>query len=572
MFWEDTWNEGGKFKCRFPRMYALESCKSITVGRKLAQSSLIDSFRRSPRAGAKQQQYNDLEDMVTAMILALILNRLVWSLESSGEFTVASVRKLIDDKWLSGADNKTRWIKYVPIKINVHAWKVMSDSIPTRFNISRRGINIDSLSCVLCDNGVETSNHLFFSCCFVRQVFRLIMRFGMENCDTVLTPMVEQAKLKLDLVRKPVDHTDYQSVIGSLMYVTSSRPDIMFATCMCARYQANPNKHHMSAVKRIFRYPKGTINLCLWYPKDSNFDLTAYSDADHAGCHLDRKTESEYVTLSSCCAQLLWMRTQLTDYGFFYDKEPIYCDSKSAIAISCNPNLTWIGLPEFVDDTITDYTRPSPSVESNPNDLQNSSSSASENEDSTSSILSKPEIKFVKPADSPTVVKTEKKETVRKPSIKYAELYRKTTKRSNVRGVKKGKSSLRNNYTHKSMPPRPVIHKSYRPPMRPIRPNVNNARPKTTQDLMIILIQRVKRLERELKSRTSPIKVHKVDRGRSRTGIDLPRSLPSHLGKLGLGVTPPKWAAAVYDVPGVSLHNIKTEDTRERPLNVSFEK
>nr|GFA05212.1 retrovirus-related Pol polyprotein from transposon TNT 1-94 [Tanacetum cinerariifolium] len=88
-------------------------------------------------------------------------------------------------------------------------------------------------------------------------------------------------------------------------------------------------------VKRIFRYLKGTINLGLWYLKDSGFDLTAYSDADHAGCHLDRK-KSEYVAVSGCCAQVLWIRTQLTDYGFFYDKVPIYCDSKSAIAISCN--------------------------------------------------------------------------------------------------------------------------------------------------------------------------------------------------------------------------------------------
>nr|GEV61644.1 hypothetical protein [Tanacetum cinerariifolium] len=80
----------------------------------------------------------------------------------------------------------------------------------------------------------------------------------------------------------------------------------------------------------IFRYLKGTINLGLWYPKDSGFDLTAYSDADHAG------SESEYVVVSSCYAQVLWMRTQLTDHGLFYDKVPIYCDSKSAIAISCN--------------------------------------------------------------------------------------------------------------------------------------------------------------------------------------------------------------------------------------------
>nr|GEZ67276.1 hypothetical protein [Tanacetum cinerariifolium] len=86
----------------------------------------------------------------------------------------------------------------------------------------------------------------------------------------------------------------------------------------------------------IFRCLKGTINLGLWYSKDLGFDLTAYSDADHAGCHLDRK-KSEYGAVSGCYAQVLWMRTQLTDYGFFYDKVLIYCDSKSTIAISCNP-------------------------------------------------------------------------------------------------------------------------------------------------------------------------------------------------------------------------------------------
>nr|GEX63865.1 hypothetical protein [Tanacetum cinerariifolium] len=181
-------------------------------------------------------------------------------------------------------------------------------------------------------------------------LLQLLIDSGFQKCsiDTTLfikkkvpTPMVEQAKLKLDLVRKPVDHNDYQSMVGSLMSVTSNRPDIMFATCMCARYQANPNEHHVSAVKVIFRYLKGTINLGLWYPKDSGFDLTAYSDADHAGCHLDRKSTSgsvqflgdklvcwstkkqncvsistaefEYVAVSSCCAQVLWMRTQLTD-------------------------------------------------------------------------------------------------------------------------------------------------------------------------------------------------------------------------------------------------------------------
>nr|GEX42562.1 hypothetical protein [Tanacetum cinerariifolium] len=151
-----------------------------------------------------------------------------------------------------------------------------------------------------------------------KYILDLLKRYGMENCDTVLTPMVEQAKLKLDLVRKPVDHSDYRSMIGSLMYVTSSRSDIMFSTCICARYQENPNEHHVSAVKRIFRYLKGTINFGLWYLKDYGFDLTAYLDADHAGCHLDRKriilayvdgvTRCDLVTLKI----LLWSsRTEI---------------------------------------------------------------------------------------------------------------------------------------------------------------------------------------------------------------------------------------------------------------------
>nr|GFB13172.1 putative ribonuclease H-like domain-containing protein [Tanacetum cinerariifolium]GFB15912.1 putative ribonuclease H-like domain-containing protein [Tanacetum cinerariifolium] len=94
--------------------------------------------------------------------------------------------------------------------------------------------------------------------------------------------------------------------------------------------------------------------------------------------------------------------------------------------------MSWIGLPEFADDTITDYTRPSPNIESNPNDLQNNSSSIFENRESTSSILSKPEIKFVKAVDSPTLMKTNKDETIKKPSIRYAKMYRKTSKSSNV--------------------------------------------------------------------------------------------------------------------------------------------
>ncbi|GJS81833.1 hypothetical protein Tco_0748374 [Tanacetum coccineum] len=154
-------------------------------------------------------------------------------------------------------------------------------------------------------------------------------------------------------------------MVGAFMYLTRSRPDIIHATCYCARYQAKPTEKHLTAVKRIFRYLKNTINMGLWYPKDTGFEQTAFLDSDHRGCLDSRKSTSggiqflggdklvswsskkqdctsmssadaEYVSLSACCAQVLWLRTQLTDYGFHFDNIPMYCDSMTAIAISCN--------------------------------------------------------------------------------------------------------------------------------------------------------------------------------------------------------------------------------------------
>nr|GEW91261.1 hypothetical protein [Tanacetum cinerariifolium] len=115
-------------------------------------------------------------------------------------------------------------------------------------------------------------------------------------------------------------------MVGSLIYLTASRPDLVFAVCMCARYQAKPIKKHLEALKRVFRYLKGTINWGLWYPKDTAMALTAYADTDHA----------EYIAMSGCCAQILWMRSQLTDYGFDFNKIPLYGDNRSVIALCCN--------------------------------------------------------------------------------------------------------------------------------------------------------------------------------------------------------------------------------------------
>nr|GEU30895.1 uncharacterized mitochondrial protein AtMg00810-like [Tanacetum cinerariifolium] len=143
-------------------------------------------------------------------------------------------------------------------------------------------------------------------------------RAWFTEAKTTSTPMETQKPLLKDEDGVEVDVHMYRSMIGSLMYLTSSRPDIMFAVCTCAKYQVNPKVSHLHAVKRIFRYLKDQPKLGLWYLKDSPFDLVAYTDSDYAGASLDGKStigEAEYVAASSCCGQLLWIQNQLLDYG-----------------------------------------------------------------------------------------------------------------------------------------------------------------------------------------------------------------------------------------------------------------
>nr|GEY42573.1 hypothetical protein [Tanacetum cinerariifolium] len=162
-----------------------------------------------------------------------------------------------------------------------------------------------------------------------KYVLEILNKYRMESCDPVGTPMEIKDKLDLDQNGTPVDATKYRSMIGALMYLTSSRPDIVHATCLCARYQAKPTEKHLKEVKRIFRYLRRTVNTGLWYTKDSGFELTGFSDADYAGCKDTFKSTSggaqflgeklvswsskkqdctalstakaEYVSLSACC-------------------------------------------------------------------------------------------------------------------------------------------------------------------------------------------------------------------------------------------------------------------------------
>jgi hypothetical protein len=201
--------------------------------------------------------------------------------------------------------------------------------------------------------------------CQTKYLKDLLKKYNLEDAASAKTPMATNTKLDADKAGKPVEITSYRGMVGSLLYLTASRPDIMFATGLCARFQADPRESHLVAIKRIFRYLKGTPNLGIWYPRDTGFNLIGYSDSDYAGCRLDRKStsgscqflgkrlvswqskkqhtvststaEAEYIAAGSCVAQILWMKNQLKDYGLEVSRIPVMCDNTSAIAMTSNP-------------------------------------------------------------------------------------------------------------------------------------------------------------------------------------------------------------------------------------------
>ncbi|GJR55431.1 putative ribonuclease H-like domain-containing protein, partial [Tanacetum coccineum] len=197
-----------------------------------------------------------------------------------------------------------------------------------------------------------------------KYVAEMLKKFDLASVKTAITPMETKMALTKDEEADDVDVHLYRSMIGSLMYLTASRPDIMFAVCACSRFQVTPKTSHLNAVKRIFKYLKGKPNLGLWYPRESPFDLEAYSDSDYAGANLDRKSitggcqflgrrliswqckkqtivatstiEAEYVAAASCCGQVLWIQNQMLDYGFNFMNTKIHIDNESTICIVKN--------------------------------------------------------------------------------------------------------------------------------------------------------------------------------------------------------------------------------------------
>src|ERR1044071_175395 len=198
-----------------------------------------------------------------------------------------------------------------------------------------------------------------------KYVKELLNKFSLQDCKSCSIPMTPITQVEPDDQGKQVDQTMYRCMIGSLFYLTASRPDIMFSTCVCARYQSAPRESHLIAVKRIFRYLKGTPTLGIWYPASNNTKLSAFSDSDYAGCKMTRKStsggcqflgnclvswqskkqtsvatstaEAEYIAAASCTSQIQWLQYQLLDYGIKETKTSSLVDSKSAINIIQNP-------------------------------------------------------------------------------------------------------------------------------------------------------------------------------------------------------------------------------------------
>ncbi|GKA90381.1 putative ribonuclease H-like domain-containing protein [Tanacetum coccineum] len=198
-----------------------------------------------------------------------------------------------------------------------------------------------------------------------KYVGEILKKFGFSSIRTTSTPMETNKALIKDEDGEDVDVHLYRSMIRSLMYLTSSRPDIMFLVCACSRFQVQPKVSHLNAVKRIFRYLKGRPNLGLWYPKDTPFILEAFSDSDYAGASLDRKsttrgyqflssrliswqckkrtivanstTEAEYIAASHYCGQVLWIQNQMLDYGYNFMQTKIHVDNESAMYVVKNP-------------------------------------------------------------------------------------------------------------------------------------------------------------------------------------------------------------------------------------------
>ncbi|GKA10180.1 hypothetical protein Tco_0689613 [Tanacetum coccineum] len=134
-----------------------------------------------------------------------------------------------------------------------------------------------------------------------KYVKEMLKKSSLEDSKPIKTPMSSETKLTRDEDEEPINETKYRGMIGSLLYLTASRPDIMFSVYLCARFQEAPKTSHLEALKRIFRYIKGTSHLGLRYPKGTGLDTIIYADSNHVRDYVDRKSTSGVCTFMGCC-------------------------------------------------------------------------------------------------------------------------------------------------------------------------------------------------------------------------------------------------------------------------------
>lgn len=200
-----------------------------------------------------------------------------------------------------------------------------------------------------------------------KYVKELLKQFNLTESKLAMTPMHPTCNLGKEEVSKKVDQKLHRGMIGSLLYLTAFRPDILFSVCLCARFQSDPRESHLTTVKRVLRYLKGTTNMGLCYRTYDDYKLVGFCDTDFVGDRVERKstsgswqflggnimswyskkqptialstTKAEYIAGAGCSTQMLWMKSQLEDYQIHESNIPIFCDNTSAICLSKNPIL-----------------------------------------------------------------------------------------------------------------------------------------------------------------------------------------------------------------------------------------
>ncbi|GKB53223.1 RNA-directed DNA polymerase, eukaryota [Tanacetum coccineum] len=175
-FWNDFWIGDNQLKLSFPRLFALEVNKDCSVADKL-NAPFTASFRRQTRGGPEAQQLEQLTNLLDSVSLSNMEDRCFWDLNGEGVFQVKDVRSVLDETFLPKENIPTRWVKSIPIKVNVFVWKLVQDRIPTRLNLMSRNIFVPSVECPVCNNDSESSSHLFFGCQVAKEVLKLICRW-----------------------------------------------------------------------------------------------------------------------------------------------------------------------------------------------------------------------------------------------------------------------------------------------------------------------------------------------------------------------------------------------------------